>query len=315
MTLKEMTEGTNEVCALIKGITEKKTRSNKPYVTLTLADKSGEINANFWNNTKESVGVSVGELVLAELEAAPYNGAMSYTVKRLQNAAGVEDVDISDFVASAPVSPAKIFKRCMDEVDNMNDKEIAALVRTIYENNKEKLLRHSAAKTIHHNVIGGLLWHVYRMVEVAKSPCAIYENIDKDVVMAGVLLHDIGKIKELDTDPMGVTTYTNAGMLFGHVFMGAEMVRDCGIMLGMPAHKIDAITHIILSHHGKKEWGAVVEPATSEAYMVHAIDVLDSKMYVYEKVTKDLEPETYSDRQYGLEGVSVYRFPENHGAE
>lgn len=308
MKIKEMFEGRNAIYGLVKEVIEKEARNGNSYVTVTLSDGSGEIKANFWNMTKDSFPACNGDVVYAVVDAAPYQGSMGYTIKNVRPVNESDNIDISDFVACAPVKPNVLYDICMNEIDEMRDREIARLVRKLYEDNRDVLIRSSAAKSVHHNIIGGLLWHVYRMVQSAKGICSTYENINADMVIAGILLHDIGKIKELDTDPLGVTSYTSDGVLFGHLFIGAEMIRNTGSKLGITPEKIDALTHIILSHHGKQEWGAVVLPATPEAYIVHIVDLLDSHIYTYEKVTQELAPGESSDRVAVLNGAVIHKF-------
>lgn len=305
--IKNLSEGTNHIYLLVKEVNDRTSKNGKTFVTFNFTDGSDTINANMWDRTAAKLPVKPGSVAALTLFGAPYNGRISYTVTDIREVNESDGVNISSFIKTSPVDPVKLFARCMEYIEReIEDSELSLLCKTIYEDNREQLLHSSAAKAVHHYAIGELLWHVTRMAATAIQVSAIY-SLNKSAVVAGVLLHDIGKLKELDTDPVGNTTYTEEGSLFGHLMLGAEMVQSYGERLGISNEKIRMMRHIIVSHHGTREFGAIALPATAEAYAVHAIDLLDSRVYIYNAEAEKLAPGALSDRIGILDGVNVWK--------
>ena len=136
---------------------------------------------------------------------------------------------------------------------------------------------------MHHNLKGGLIYHSYRMVKAAETICEVYNNLDKELMVCGAALHDIGKIWEYDTDSTGNAEFTVSGVLFGHLYMGASLIKKNAEGQNYSPEKIKMLTHMILAHHGELEYGAVVSPAIAEAFALYMIDNLDAKMYVFDE--------------------------------
>ena len=307
LKIKNLSEGTNYIYLLVKEINERTSKNGKTYLSFSFTDGSDVISANMWDKTAAKLSVKAGSVAAITMFGAPYNGRLSYTVTEIREVNEADGVSISSFIKTSPVDPAKLYARCMEYIEKeIEDSELSLLCRTIYEDNKEQLLHSSAAKAVHHYAVGELLWHVTRMAATAIQISGIYA-LNKSVVVAGVLLHDIGKLKELCTDPVGNTTYTEDGSLFGHLMLGAEMIQSYGEKLGISGEKIKLIRHIIVSHHGTREFGAIALPATAEAYAVHAIDLLDSRVYIYNAEAEKLAPGALSDRVGVLDGVNVWK--------
>jgi len=309
LKIKELGEGNSQTYLLVKDISGKTARNGKPYLVVTMTDGKDTIQANMWDMSAPEFPVSAGEVVFVTLRVAPYNGKTSYTIERARSTNSSDNVLPTDFVRSAPVAPDQLFDRCMEIVNRyMTDTELMTLVRTVFADNRVALLRASAAKSVHHSGVGELLWHVYRMALTAPRIADVYK-LNKDLLIAGALLHDIGKLKELSTDQMGITTYTVDGNLFGHLLMGAEMVEEYGRECGTSPDKLRALKHIIVSHHGSQEFGAVTQPAIPEAYAVYILDTLDSRLYIYNSELEKLDEGAISDRVHFLDGASVWKCP------
>ena len=159
---------------------------------------------------------------------------------------------------------------------------------------------------MHHSGIGELMYHMYRMMYAGAYISQLY-HANKDLVMAGCLLHDIGKVREMETDNLANTIYTLDGQLETHLSLGMDMVKNYGKVLGTSEEVLKNIVHIIASHHGQQEFGAITKPKTLEAYIVSICDDLDARAYMYEEMYKKLEPGQISDdRRIGI-NVNVYR--------
>ena len=185
---------------------------------------------------------------------------------------------------------------------------LAGLAENILLANKEKLLKWSAAESIHHNMYGGLLYHTYRMAHQAIMFVDIYPSLNKELLVAATILHDIGKLYELNSDELGVSEYTINGQLFGHVYIGMRMIEDENQKGYYDQEMIKCLMHCISCHHGKLEWGAITLPHIEEAAVLHYIDMIDSRVQQYEMTYEDMEPGTVSNSKiFGLDGVKVYK--------
>lgn len=307
----ELTGGSFELFLLIKDIQTKTARNGSNFLTFTFTDGSDTLSANMWDADLNSLDVSAREVAFVSLEGKPYNGKMSYTVERIRPSYPSEGVSISDFIPSSQIPAETLYDFCISKIEKMQNKELAALVREIYDDNREKLLHHSAARSVHHNKVGELLWHTARMAKLASYTADTYSFLDRDMLMAGVLLHDIGKLDELTTDEMGITEYTDDGYLFGHALLGIEKIKKYAQELKTSSETVRCLTHIIASHHGSREFGAISMPATAEAYAVHCIDLIDARMYIFEDTLAKLNEASFSDPIYSLESTRIYKPKKN----
>lgn len=305
--ISELGGGSFELFLLIKEIQVKTSRNGNSFLTIIFTDGKENISANMWDTTAEALDVATKEIAFVTLEGKPYNGKMSYTVERIRPSYPSEGVSLTDFIPISQIPPKVLYEFCLSKIEKMDDTELSALVKEIYVDNKEKLLWQSAAKSVHHNKVGELLWHVARMIKMACASADTYAILNRDMLLAGILLHDIGKLIELSTDEMGITDYTKDGYLFGHAFLGIEMVKKYAEKLGTSEEKVRCLTHIIASHHGSREFGAIAVPATAEAYAVHCIDLIDSRMYIYEETLAKIEPSAFSDPLHILDGTRIYK--------
>ena len=305
--ISELSGGSFELFLLIKEIQTKTARNGSTFLTFIFTDGSENLSANMWDTSADALEVSAKEIAYVTLEGKPYNGKMSYTVERIRPSYPSEGISLTDFIPCSQIPPETLYDFCLSKIEKMADTELSALVKEIYVDNKDKLLWQSAAKSVHHNKVGELLWHVARMVKMAGASADTYGVLNRDMLLAGVLLHDIGKLIELSTDEMGITEYTKDGYLFGHAFLGIEMVKKYAEKLGTSEEKVRCLTHIIASHHGSREFGAISVPATAEAYAVHCIDLIDSRMYIYEEALNKTAEDSFSDPIHVLEGTRIYK--------
>ena len=304
--ISELAGGSFELFLLIKDIQTKTARNGSSYLTFTLTDGKDTLIANMWDTAESSLEVKVKEIAFVSLEGKPYNGKMSYTVDRIRPSYPSEGISLTDFIPTSQIPPETLYEFCMSKIEKMADRELAELVADIYSTNRERLLWQSAAKSVHHNKVGELLWHTARMAKMAGAAAEPYSFLNRDLLLSGVLLHDIGKLDELCTDEMGITDYTRDGYLFGHALLGIETVKKHAEKLGTSEDKVRCLTHIIASHHGVREYGAIAMPATAEAYAVHCIDLIDARMYIFEEALGKTDAEKFSDPIYTLEGTRIY---------
>ncbi len=305
--ISELGAGNFELYLLIRDIQTKTARNGSSYLVITFSDGRDTLSANMWDTPESSLDVKAKEIAFVSLEGRLYNGKMSYSVASIRSSYPSEGVKVTDFIPTSQIPPETLYEFCVSKIDKMQNAPLAALIRDIYEENRERLLWQSAAKSVHHSKVGELLWHVARMAKLAGAVAETYTFLDRDMLLAGVLVHDIGKLTELLTDEMGVTDYTRDGFLFGHALLGIETVKKHAEKLGTPDETVRCLTHIIASHHGIREYGAIATPATAEAYAVHCIDLIDARMYVFEDVLGRLESGKFSDPIHTLECTRIYK--------
>lgn len=303
-----------DIYALIADIETKTTKTGSLYVTLTLVDKEDQVKVNSFvaqdekniNILRERYLNKVAKITVFRDEG----GYLKATWFRLN-----PDAKITDFIPCAPIDAEEMYDSILQKLNGCG--EIALIAIAIYRANKEKLLMWSAAKMMHHNMAGGLLYHVYRMMDLAENLCCVYPAVNRGLLLTGVALHDIGKLVELDTDMFGSAQYTSDGVLFGHPLLGVMMVRDAvaaaqyeefypPCYAANNREDIKLLEHMIASHHGEAEFGAISMPATPEAFLLHQIDMIDSHYFVYEKEMNRIEPGMFSDKKVFGIGCKVY---------
>lgn len=302
--IKDLKEGmaTRET-ALCQSVEERTTKTGNAYVEMLLSDRESSIKVKIWDTNKAHVENYVGKVVDLTIKTEVYNGALSYTGDMI---ALNPNVPASQLVPAAPYDSGQMHTYLLNVAATIKNPAVRALTETLLNENKEKLLYYPAAQTIHHNCYGGLLYHMYRMVWAGSALAKLYGTVNRDILISGAILHDIGKLLELSATPLGTAEYSEKGRLFGHAYLGMQMIEEAARKLNTPPEAKEAILHIVASHHGTQEWGAITKPQTLEAYLVHELDMIDSRAYQYEKAVENIEPGTFSQKIFGL-GTPVFR--------
>lgn len=255
------------------------TKAGKPYLALGLMDRTGEVEARVWDNALEfEPQVEEGGFVLVQAVAKPFRDQMQLAVITLQSVAETA-VDLADFMPASPRPLAEMAAELEAVIAGIGDPPLRALLSVIFQGDTlDRFQRAPAAKKLHHAYIGGLIEHTLSIVALAAKIAGHYPFIDRDMLVAGALLHDLAKIEEFDftRPPFG---YTDRGRLVGHLVLGVEMVRKAAEQVeDLRAEQVDRLMHIILSHHGQHDFGAPVLPMTPEAILLHHLDDIDAKM-------------------------------------
>jgi 3'-5' exoribonuclease len=254
-------------------------KNGKPYLSVFLCDNSGSIDGRIWDNVETlNQSFQSGDMIEVKGQVQVFQGRKQVVIHRLEKATP-EQFKVTDFVSRSSRAPEEMLQQLLQIVDEMQDANLRQLVRDVLNDPeiRPKILRAAAAKSIHHAYLGGLLEHILSICGIMKFLASHYENINLDYLIFGAIFHDIGKIWELDTDN-GIS-YTDKGRLIGHMVMAVELVeKKASRILGFPEALKDLCKHIILSHHGKLEYGSPKTPMFLEAFLVAAIDDLDSKV-------------------------------------
>lgn len=294
--------------AILKTINIKTSSKGGYYLDATIADKSGEMNAKLWNYSEAVFGTfEAGSLVKLRGTISKYNGTDQFKIERIRSVNDEDNVRIEDFVPSSDFSGEEMFDKLFKIADSFNDSELKMIVCTILNERKEKLLYWPAAFKMHHAVRGGLLCHTLSIVELAQSVCKVYPFVDKELLLAGAILHDIGKLEEFELSPAGlVTGYSSKGNLIGHLAGGAIMVERTAEALGINSETPMLLCHMLLSHHGNPEYGAAVLPQFLEAELLSQLDFMDASVYEIQAATNAVEPGETTGRIFGLDNRKLY---------
>lgn len=258
-------------------------KTQQIYAELTVCDSSARRRALKWELSETEAGVLcrgavVHALVLAGKPWKSSAGDPELTIRRFQP---VADADPRHFLPPRGADSRVDWRRFGALVTSVTQPDLLRLLRRLFQDKDLRVAFHNApaAQHKHHPYPGGLLEHSVEVAELALDACRRLGGLDRDLVLTGALLHDIGKIREMECDMPGYP-FTESGGLVGHVILGADMVREA--VQGLPGFDprlSQALQHLILSHHGRKEWGAPVEPATPEALLLHSCDQISVQMF------------------------------------
>lgn len=264
---------------LAKQIQVRQRRSGEPYLALVLGDRTGEVAAVMWEGAEEaSRELSEGDIVKVQGVLGSYQRERQLTVTRLRKAAP-EEILLEDYLPRSPQDPAVLLARLRETVDGMGEAHLKRLLADLLadESFVAAFAAAPAAKSIHHAVLGGLLEHTVSVVGLCRLLADYYPAVDRDLLLAGAILHDVGKVRELTWDR--VFDYTDAGRLLGHITLGALLAEErIRALPGFPEELAQRLLHCILSHHGELEWGSPRRPKTLEALILHYAEDLDGKV-------------------------------------
>ncbi len=289
--------------------------NNKKYLDITLADCTGEVSAKKWDvndaDEKAFALIKEGDIVKVQANVTTWNGMIQLRILRLRKAAEEDGVDMRDFVRTAPEDGAEMYEFILGKAKELADDDLKRLCVKLLTDNKERLLYYPAAQRNHHAIMGGLLYHTKRMLMTGERVCEVYTNLKKDLVVAGVIIHDIEKLNEIEANEYGISSgYSFEGQLLGHIVQGVKVIDRVAEELGVPAEKKILLEHMILSHHYEPEFGSPKKPLFPEAEILHYLDMIDAKMYDMEFALENVEPGGFSDRVRTLDGRKLYKYGE-----
>ena len=253
-------------------------RNGSAYLDLELQDSTGVIPAKLWDCGEAPPDFDADDLVFVTATAEDHLGRLQLRLENIHRSLG-GDADLRDYLPASTRDAEEMYAALLDRAGRMNPGPLRQLVQSVLDDpaiaSGYKLA--PAATTYHHAYLGGLIEHVLSLTGLANRVADHYPSLDRDLVLAGIVLHDLGKIHELSY-ARGFR-YSTRGQLLGHIAIGLEMVWEkMRAIPGFPAGLKDRVTHIILSHHGKLEFGSPKEPMFPEALVVHYVDDLDSKL-------------------------------------
>lgn len=265
MTITNETFAVNEA----KQVT---TKDGKPYYKLVLADKTGIINANIWSDRFDQIeksALKVGNVVMIDATASEFKGSVNLSIMKLTH---VDESQLDEFIEGSDLNLEDMWKSLELHIASIESSEIKQFLEKLFADDeiKRRFKIWPAAEMVHHSFRGGLIEHVLEMLDMSETLRKSYKEADFDLVKAGIIIHDIGKIREMEIVGT-VVQKTTEGQLLGHLVISYEILIEYGTDV-LSAENIMKLKHIILSHHGQREYGSPVVPATIEAAIVSKVD-------------------------------------------
>lgn len=292
---------------ILRRFAVREARNGKYFADVVVGDLTGEMSGKIWDfDIALLKDFEPGSFARITGVCEIYNGRLQLRIGGIMNAAPTQE-ELKDLIEAAPYPPDKMYAKIIEIIDGIKNPHIRILTKTYLERNKQELMYYPAAKSFHHAVRGGLVYHTYSMFRCALPLLDIYDFLNKDLVYAGIALHDIGKIKEIISDENGIASqYSKEGKLLGHI---TETVTDIGI-LAEELHTDKEVTvllqHMVLAHHFSPEYGSPKPPMFAEAEMLHYLDVLDSRMNQMQKTLSLTQPGEFAENVWILDNRTIY---------
>jgi 3'-5' exoribonuclease len=288
---------------LLQSAAAKVTAGGKPYLSMTLADCTGSIDAMLWDYSGPVTPRDCGGVVKVRGIAAEFRGAPQLTLDRFRLAEAGDVYDPAALVPTAPIDAQRAWAEVEGFVDSITDQDYAAVCREMLRRYGEQVRTIPAAKSVHHGFLNGLLMHTLFMLRTADYLAGLYDAvIDRSLLLSGTLLHDFAKCEEFTRSPLGlVTEYSVKGELLGHLVLGAQAAARAADAVGIPEEKSVLLQHLILSHHGEPEYGAAVRPVCAESELLSMIDMIDSRMEIYRECLAEVPEGEFSKRIFALD--------------
>ena len=289
---------------LLSSMALKKTKAGKTYLAGEIADSTGSIPVVFWDYIGEPKDEDAGAVIKVRGEVSEFNGKRQFTIQRARVATDGDEYDLKELVPCAPIDVASEMEYVERVIESMHDGDYLRFAAAAFKRHEKAFQTLPAAKGVHHAFVSGLLMHTASMLKMAEALCNVYgaRYINRDLLIAGVLVHDLAKEQEFEVSPTGIVTdYTESGNLIGHTVMGMMEVERIAKLVLMPPEKMLLLQHMVAAHHGKPEWGAAVVPQTVEAEMLHYLDLIDSRYEIYREAMEQTPQGEFSDRIFALE--------------
>ena len=274
------------------------------YFSVELRDASGQITAKKWDATLEDEQIFIaGNVIEIVGETNRYRDALQLKILSAE-LVPLEEINAERFVKAPPISKQELIKKFNNYVESVKNADCRKILDYMIKKYGDKIFSYPAAVSIHHEYSSGLLMHSISMADLAAFLAPIYEA-DYDLLITGCLLHDLGKITELE-GPI-VYKYSLEGKLLGHISIMAAEIRKAAEELNITSEIPVLLEHMVLSHHGQPDFGSPVMPLTKEALLLSLIDNLDSKMVVINKAIADIEPGSFTNKIFPLDNRSFYK--------
>lgn len=287
----------------------KSTNSGSKYLDMVLGDSGGEISAKMWDCTPQDEAQYVPNiLVKIKGNIVEWQGKKQLKIEKIRLVNEEDGVSIRDFVPAAPYEPEEMYSELLQYAAKIGHDKIRELVGLIIDDCGERLKTYPAALQNHHSIRSGLLYHILTMLKAGERLAEVYPILDKDLLYAGIILHDIAKLDELKAGELGLASeYTTEGKLLGHIVQGIKKIEQAAQRAGLDENTSLLLQHMILSHHYEPEFGSPRRPMFPEAEVLHYLDMLDARMYDMEKALAEIQPGEFTERIWVLNNRKLYK--------
>lgn len=294
---------------LVQKLEVKTYQQNKNYLFIELRDESTSMNTNIWDNIEPAQKIfKVGEVVYIEGLVDEYKGSLQIKITNYKLPKPSDDVSVKDFLPKSKRSLTEMEKEFHSFIDEMRNSFLKKLLRIIFdEETFDKYKTAPAGKAWHHAYLHGLLEHSLEMAKICKLVSNFHQELDSDLVVAGALIHDIGKIEELNYS--AAFEYSEKGKLLGHIMIGATIVSEAAAKVeGFPENLKNELLHLVLSHQGKLENASPVVPKSLEAIVLYHADELSAQSNAYKSaLSNSLQPDSNWTKYLPLISTEIYR--------
>jgi 3'-5' exoribonuclease len=259
-------------------------------------------------DTDPSSEIREGDIVKVKALVTEWNGARQLKLLRLRRATERDEIERADFIKAAPENPADMYAFIKERAETIDDADLKALSLRLLTDNREKLMYYPAASKNHHAEMAGLLYHMKRMLMMGERYCEVYKNLNRDLVIAGVIAHDMEKLTEMIANEDGVVSeYSFEGQMLGHLIQGVKLIDRLSIELGVPREKAVMLEHMVLSHHYEPEFGSPKKPLFPEAEILHYLDIVDARMDDMDTALTGADGGSFTEKVWILDNRRLYK--------
>ena len=285
---------------LVRSADQREGKTGGKYLDMNLTDKTGEVNCKLWDGTVPPP--PQGSVIKVRGLVQEYNGRLQLRVERLRASTPEDQVDLSALAPCAPEPAEDMLAELVQTAEAFRNDALRRITLHLLKRFEEKLSYYPAAQRIHHAERSGLLHHTTGMLRLARKVAEQYPWLNADLLFAGVILHDLCKTEEMDSDQMGVVRdYSKEGLLLGHLVLGVTRIQEAANDLGISGEPVVLLQHMMLSHHGEAEFGSPRKPMFPEAEALHWVDLLDARMNEMQAALSKLKPGVFSEKIWSLD--------------
>jgi len=306
--IRELTiDETFELFLLIKNADVRLAKNGKKFIAFTFQDTSGTIDGKYWDASEEEISrFTAGKVVLLNGKREVYQGNPQVKIIHMRLADSDEPSEPTLYMERAPLKREEMVEEINQTIFEITNAHWQRIVRHLLTQYQKEFFDFPAAKRNHHAFANGLAYHTVSMLRLGKAICREYPELNAALLYSGIILHDLGKVKELSGAM--ATEYTLAGNLIGHLVLVDEEITKACMTLKIDENDEDVVVlrHMVLAHHGLLEYGSPVRPRIMEAEVLHQIDNMDASIQMMLGSIRQTEPGTYTDRIFGLDNRSFY---------
>ena len=297
---------------MVKSSAIKTGANGKQYLDITLGDKTGEVSAKKWDVSEAEqeslVQIKEKEIVKIKGLVTEWAGQLQLRIQKIRKAVPEDGQAMADFVKAAPEDPQDMYDYILKTAEGLEDEDLKRLCVKVLTDNREKLMYYPAASKNHHAQLGGLLYHTKRMLMTGERVCEVYKNLNRDLVLCGVIMHDMEKLNEIEAAEDGIASgYSFEGQMLGHIIQGVKAVDRMTLELDFPREKAIMVEHMILAHHYEPEFGSPKKPLFPEAEVLHYLDILDARMFDMQAAREATEQGGFRDKIWTVDNRKLYK--------